>query len=318
MSSENEGTQDLENTLNQMAGQSSSNEAPEQQPPSTVRKGNEVFTGMGDKAPMKTLTREEYAKQQLGLDIPIDAVPLPSKGLLYPVEHPLHQVETVQYRAMTAREEDILMSRALIKNGTVITELIKSCLVNKNIEVNSLLSGDRNAIMMAIRISGYGREYEPSLECPRCEVSAKLSVDLADLAIKPLSIDPVQPFENIFEFRLPTSGKTVYFQFLTGTEEEKAIKNMEIKKKKGMHNSQMVTERLGSTIVAIDGVTKRSEIINFVNYMPAKDSRALRKYIDDNEPGVDMDIEFICQNPDCQHIETIMLPMGTEFFWPRS
>ena len=82
---------------------------------------------------------------------------------------PWHACETVDIKAMTAREEDILTSRAFIKKGTVITELIRSCLVDKRIDPNSLLSGDRNALMVAIRVTGYGVEYSTEVTCPVCD-----------------------------------------------------------------------------------------------------------------------------------------------------
>jgi len=103
-----------------------------------------------------------------GIEIPAETVPLPSQGLAYPEGHPFHRQSTVDITAMTAREEDILTSQALIKKGTVITELIRSCLVNKAVRPDFLLSGDRNAIMVAIRITGYGREYEATINCESC------------------------------------------------------------------------------------------------------------------------------------------------------
>ena len=261
------------------------------------------------------LSREEYAKKELGLDIPIDAVPLPSAGKIYPPGHALHDANRVEFRAMTAREEDILMSRAYIKRGTVITELIKSCLINRNVDVNSMISGDRNALMIAIRVSGYGSNYDPQFTCPNCETMNQLNINLAELPIKPLTINPAEAYSNLFGFKLPKTGKTVKFRFLTGEEEEKILKTIEIKKKKGIQNDNIVTTRLLSSIVEIDGVSDKNQISKFVQYMPALDSLALRKYIDENEPGVDMTVEFSCQN--CEHVADITLPMGPSFFWPN-
>lgn len=279
---------------------------------------NSIFAAQqaAEGAGPNTLSREEYAKQELGLDIPIGAVPLPSAGKLYPSAHPLHNKDRVEFRAMTAREEDILMSRAFIKKGTVITELIKSCLLNKDINVNSMVSGDRNALMVAIRVSGYGAEYEPTLACPKCEVQNTLKCDLAELPLKSLTLTPVTPFSNHYTFKLPVTGKTVGFKFLTGEEEEEIIKNLEAKKKKGIQNENLVTTRLLSSIIEIDGVQDRTSIAKFIQFMPAKDSLSLRKYIDQNEPGVDMTIEFQCQN--CEHVADIQMPMGPTFFWPQS
>ena len=140
------------------------------------RKGNEVFASDG----IEKVTRQEYVKKELGFELPTHTIPLPSQGLIYPETHALHKATTIGIRAMTAKEEDILMNRALIKKGTVITELIRSCLVDKNIDVNTLISGDRNALMVAIRSSGYGSEYSPTFQCPKCEHTNNLGVELAD------------------------------------------------------------------------------------------------------------------------------------------
>lgn len=261
------------------------------------------------------ITVQQYARQELGVEIPVDAVPLPSKGKVYPGGHPLHNAESVEYRAMTAKEEDILMSQALIKRGTVITELIKSCLINKDIEVQSLLSGDRNALMIAIRASGYGNIYEPIYQCPNCEFKNELEIDLNALPIKPLTIEPVVPNANAFSFKLPVSKKVVTFKFLNGREEEEIVSDMETRKKKGLLNSNLVTGRLLRCIVAIDGNENKSLVSRFVQYMPARDSLMLREYIDEHEPGVNMKIDFKCNN--CDHFEEMALPMGATFFWPN-
>ena len=265
--------------------------------------------------PTQPITAAQYARQELGVEIPVDAVPLPSRGLVYPQGHPLHNCETVEYRAMTAKEEDILMSQALIKRGTVITELIKSCLINKDIDVSSLLSGDRNALMIAIRASGYGSDYTPTLACPSCEFKNELNIDLNQLGIKPLQLQPNVPGANAFDFKLPNSKKTVTFKFLSGKEEEEILADTETRKKKGFLNSNLVTGRLLRSIVAVEGNENKSLVSKFVQYMPARDSLLLREYINKHEPGVDMKIDFKCSN--CDHLEEVTLPMGASFFWPN-
>ena len=261
------------------------------------------------------INAQQYAKQELGVEIPVDAVPLPSKGTVYPLGHPLCNADVVEYRSMTAKEEDILMSQALIKRGTVITELIKSCLINKNIDVQTLLSGDRNALMIAIRASGYGALYEPLYTCPSCEFKNELQIDLNNLPIKPLTLEPVSPNANSFAFKLPVSKKEVTFKFLNGREEEEIVSEMETRKKKGLLNSNLVTARLLRCITSIDGNDNKSLISRFVQYMPARDSLLLREHIDTHEPGVDMKVEFRCSS--CDHFEEVALPMGPTFFWPN-
>ncbi|MFA6049835.1 MAG: hypothetical protein WC761_01440 [Candidatus Paceibacterota bacterium] len=275
---------------------------------------NAVFGG--PQQGVEGLTSQDYAKKELGVEIPIDAVPLPSKGKAYEPTHPLYNADNVEYRAMTAKEEDLLMSPALIKRGTVVTELIKSCLIDKNIDVATLLSGDRNALMIAIRSSGYGRLYEPTYSCPSCDFKNEMQVDLSALGIKPLEINPVSPGTNLFRFKLPKTGKTVGFRFLTGKEEEEIIAEVEMRKKRGILNTNIVTTRLSRCIVELDGQTDRGLINKFVSYMPAMDSLHLREYIDANEPGVDMTVEFKCTS--CDHYEEVSMPMGPSFFWPNA
>jgi len=320
---EHDGTAGLESMLNQEAAMSAPTphekkvKAPTKQPPvptptSAPRKGNEVFQQQGSAADSK----EDYAKREFGIEIPVDAVPLPSGGRLYPEDHPFHDAPHVEYRGMTAREEDIRMSEGLIKKGTVITELIKSCIINKNADVNSLVSGDRNALMIAIRISGYGRMYDPTFSCPECSQKNTPQIDLANLDLKPLTIDPVAPGQNQFVFDLPISKKRVEFKFLTGAEEEKVMKQLETRKKRGLQSNNLVTTRLMSSIVSVDGNDHPGFIANFVSVMPAGDSLALRSFIDQHEPGVNMEVEFTCTS--CDHFDNIQMPLGSNFFWPDS
>lgn len=253
-------------------------------------------------------------KDDFGFEIPVESVPLPSRGLVYHAESPLHGQETIDIKAMTAREEDILTSRALIKKGTVITELIKSCLTDKRIDVNSMLSGDRNAVMVAIRVTGYGSEYKAEIECPLCQTRSKQNFNLSELPIKPLEVEPVAPGQNLFEFALPIMKKAVRFKFLTGADEEEIMIVQERKKKAGATTDNLVTTRLQYSIVAVDGKTDKSLINTFIRNLPARDSLALRQYIDKVEPGIEMKSYMDC--PSCNESSEVRLPMGPGFFWP--
>jgi len=90
---------------------------------------------------------------------PTEIVDLPSKGYFYPETSPLSSGK-VELKYMTAKEENILTSQNLIKDGTVIDILLQSLIVNKDIKVEDLLIGDKNAIMVAARILGYGKDYD--------------------------------------------------------------------------------------------------------------------------------------------------------------
>ena len=257
---------------------------------------------------------KDVMRDDFGFEIPVESVPLPSNGVVYPAESPLHGKETVDIRSMTAREEDILTSRALIKKGTVITELIKSCLTDKRIYVPDMLAGDRNAIMVALRITGYGAEYGVEADCPKCNKRSKQEFNLADMPIKRLEIEPVAKGQNAFEFKLPVTKKTVQFKFLTGRDEEEIATVQERSKKQGAIADNAVTTRLQYSIIAIDGKNDRSSVNGFIRNMPARDSMALRRHIDAQEPGIDMKGSFDC--PSCNEVSEVRVPLGASFFWP--
>jgi hypothetical protein len=265
---------------------------------------------------MPKITQADKVKADFGLDVPHELVPLPSSGKVYPQASSFYGVDAVEIRAMTAREEDILTSQALLKKGTVITELIKSCLVDRSMNVLDLLSGDRNALMVAIRVTGYGPEYAVELECPECSVKSPHDFDLASLPIKRLEIDPSIPGQNLFDFLLPFSKKVVKFKFMTGRDEEEIMQMGQKQKKLGLSTESNVTTNLLYSIVSIDGVEDRAKIANFVKAMPARDSLALRNYMKDNEPGIIMKQDSTCNA--CGHTEEVSMPLGVSFLWPSA
>jgi len=271
---------------------------------------NGVFTGgAGPGIPVRDVMKDDF-----GFEIPVESVPLPSKGAVYPPDSPLHGCETVDIRAMTAREEDILTSRALIKKGTVITELIKSCLTDKRIDVSKMLSGDRNALMVALRITGYGADYNVEAECPACNTKSKQTFNLSDLEIKPLQVEPVQNGTNLFEVTLPITKKRVRFKFLTGADEEEIMIIQDRKKKVGGVGDNLVTTRLQFSLVEVEGKTDKALISSFIRSLPARDSLFLRQTIDQNEPGIDMKSHMEC--PSCSETSEVRIPLGATFFWP--
>jgi len=279
---------------------------------------NQVFAGapIPHEARVPSISAADKVKSDFGLDIPVEIAPLPSGGKVYPSGHPLSGRDSIEIRAMTAREEDILTSRALLKKGTVISELIKSCVIDKSINPADLLSGDRNALMVAIRITGYGQEYDAEIECSECNVKTPQQFNLAALPIKSLEIEPAIPGMNSFEFLLPSSKKTVRFKFMNGRDEEEILATQEKQKKLGMNTDASVTTSLLYSILSIDGVEDRAKIAGFVRMMPARDSLALRNYIKNNEPGITMKQETVC--PACGHSEEVTMPIGVSFLWPSS
>ena len=263
---------------------------------------------------IQSMSSADKLKADFGLDIPSELVPLPSGGKVYPPDSSLSGKDVVEIRPMTAREEDILTSRALIKKGTVITELIKSCLIDRSINVSDLLLGDRNALMVAVRITGYGPDYTAEIQCNECSVKNQQIFNLAELPIKRLELDPITEGVNLFEFVLPHTKKKVHFRFTTGKDEEEQTALQEKQKKLGLGGDTAVTTSLQQTIVSVDGVEDRFKISNFVKMMPARDSLALRDHIKKNEPGLTMKQEAVCAA--CGHSEEVTMPLGVSFLWP--
>ena len=250
--------------------------------------------------------------------VPTDTVPLPSRGVVYPKDFPLHQCESIDIRSMTAVEEDILTSRALMKNGRVVSALLKSCIVDKKIDVDKMLVGDRNAALIAIRITGYGPEYKVSVPCPECGEKSIQNIDLSRLPIKrlPENVSPIHLGSNEFEIALPFWKKKVIFKLFTGEAEKDLIQTLESSRKLGIQE-ELVTTRLKSQIVSIDGERDLGKLATIIRSFPARDSRFLRNYIDKMTPGVDLIFKFVCPLCDFEDGE-VEVPLGTEFFWPKA
>ena len=127
----------------------------------------------------------DVMKDDFGWEVPTELVPLPTRGLIYDPESNLYNREALKIKAMTAREEDILSSQALLKEGTVIDHLIKSCITDQGIDPADMMMGDRNALMVAILITGYGPEYNVEANCQKCaernKVKLAVTVKAADV-----------------------------------------------------------------------------------------------------------------------------------------
>ena len=292
---------------------------------STERESNSVFkpgqpqsslAATAAAAGIQRVSIEESIAKDFGSKIPHELVPLPSRGLVYPSGHPLHLKEEVEISAMTSHEEDILMSRALIKKGTVVTELIRSCLVDKAINPVEMIIGDRNALMVAVRVTGYGSEYPVEVTCGACEEKYEHTFDLASLPVRSLELSPVSPGTNEFEFVLPKSKATVVFKFATGRDEEESLIIAERQKKLNLGNvDSPVTTGLRTAIVSVNGISDKAKLSQFASRMLAYDSSALRSFIRAHEPTVEMKQHAECQY--CGHTEEVAVPIGVNFFWPN-
>lgn len=240
------------------------------------------------------------------LKIPTETVSLPSKGLLYPETSPLAKGE-IEMKYMTAKEEDILTNANYLRQGILLDKLLQSLIVTP-INYDELLIGDKNAILVAARVLGYGKDYEFEYE------GKPQTVDLSKLEDKKVDISLFKRGMNEFTFTLPHSGNTVTFKLLTHGDEQKIDAEIKGMQKINPQSSFDVTTRLKYMIVSVEGSRDQKEIRNFIdNYLIAKDSRALRQYYNSISPDIDM--KYIPNDPEYVG-EGINIPVSLNFFWP--
>ena len=254
--------------------------------------------------------------QMAGFSVPRDYVMLPSKGRIYPPDSPLHNLEEIEVRHLTAADEDILTSRALLRSGKAIDTMLSNVLLNKSININDFISGDKNAILTFLRITGYGPDYDVEVDCPECNETIKHQFDLTKLTMRFLDVDPISAGQNRFEFILP-SGIRIEFKLLNSAEDQKIADEQE--KLKRTTNSPLeknVTTKYKHQIISVDDKDAQTLINNFVDTLNLRDSRAFRTYLEEVEPDVDMKQDFKCRM--CGHSEEVEIPVTVGFFWPES
>lgn len=243
---------------------------------------------------------------------PYDMVELPSHGLLYPEGHPLHGKTHIPVFYLTAKEEDILTSPNLIRSGKLLDHLLKAVIVEKGVEPEDMLLGDRNTIFVWLRSTGYGSEYSASLRCQHCGEQFTNTFDLAALDLRNLQVTPAE--DGLFEVKLPTTGKTARVNFLTAREDAEVDSMIEKRAKKLGGTGNPMTAKLFAYVKDVDEVPA-DDLKSFIESLPVADSRAIRKFIADNEPTI-----LMRQDADCTECgetnEEVPIPIGTSFFWP--
>jgi len=239
----------------------------------------------------------------MSFNLPTEKIELPSKGLLYPEGHPLSE-GTIEIKYMTAKEEDILTNQNYIADGTVLDKLLKSLIITK-FNYDDLVIGDKNAIMIAARILGYGAEYKFKYN------GAEETIDLSVIENKPLDESFYTKGKNEFTFDLPASDNTITFKFLTHGDEVKISQELNGIKKLKKNESPELTTRLKHMITSINGDPEGKTIREFVDQaFLARDARAFREFIQKIQP--DVDLTFFPSTT----TKSATLPIGINFFWP--
>lgn len=248
---------------------------------------------------------------------PTEVVELPSKGLFYPENHPLASGKIEIYQ-VTARHEDILSNTNLLKKGTVLDEFLKALIATPGVSIDDLLIGDKNALFIASRRSAYGDVYSTKIKCPECGKESVVDIDLSKLGVKNIDTSVVTKGQNLLSFKLPNSGKTLAVSLLTHKNDSEIDQELKALAKLGLagNSAPEITTRLKYTIKSVDGEADRGKVKAFVDeQLTAKDSLALRKFIRDHTPDMDMSFDFTC--PHCDAVSKMNVPLGANFFWPN-
>lgn len=262
---------------------------------------------------------------QLNFVLPTEFVELPSKGKFYKEGHPLRNQQTVEIKQMTAKEEDILTSQSLLKQGVAIDRFIQSILV-QDIDVDSLLVGDKNAILIAARMSGYGDTYETGVTCPACGTVSEIPVSLGESRSPSegyLEMEALEPLEGVtgpnelgnFMITLPVSKAVFEVKVMDGRLEKDFTKRIETRRKK-KQGEALLTDQFKVYTVSINGVTDLRQVYKFIDQLPVRDSRFLRNTYTKIVPTMDLRYDFFCTN--CTHEQEVSVPITAQFFWPDS
>jgi len=250
--------------------------------------------------------------------VPTDFVELPSGGIFYPVGHSLHGQQQIEIRHMTAKEEDILTSQTLIKKGIAVDKMIQSILLDKRINVDTILTCDRSAIMVAARITGYGDDYKFSVNCPACEKKDDIAYQLSSSKINSGKNHEEGEVEYLddgtFIITLPKTGYRVQMRLLTGKDERTLFEINDNRKRKNLLEAA-ATDQLRMSIVSVNGVSDQQTLDRFISTVRAMDAKLLRTMYKKVSPALLMQHDFSCSS--CAYTQEVEVPLTAEFFWPK-
>jgi hypothetical protein len=259
------------------------------------------------------------AANLLDFVVPTEFVELPSRGEFYAKDHPLHGQTSIEIRYMTAKDEDILTSKTLLKQGVALERVLQGLVVDKTININDLLIGDKNAIVVAARVSAYGPEYETKVSCPACAATNEKTFDLSEVGfIEQTGLEDLGITKNddmTFSILLPVTKVEATVKLMTGQDENRLASIRGSKKKLSKDAEFSMTDQFKQFVVSVNGVEDRAQISSFIDNMPANDSRFLRLAYKKVVPNIDLQQYFECNS--CGFEQEMEVPFTTDFFWPK-
>ena len=244
------------------------------------------------------------AQAELQCNIPYDVIELPSKGMFY-----RNKKSSVKVSYLTASDENIIMSQNLVQSGDMVDALLRRKILEPDFKIDELLECDKEAVLLFLRNTAYGSEYEITLVDSKNSTNFTHKLDLSSVATKDFTLTPDS--NNNFDYILPISQKKIKFKFLTARDEADL---QELSKHySGVQIVPTVTKRLEKHIVEIEGEKDLGVIATRIQIMPIKDSQAFRAYITENKPG--LDLQRTVTAPSGNQVST-SISFGMAFFRP--
>ena len=96
--------------------------------------------------------------------IAYDVVELPSRGIHY-----TNKRKSVRVAYLTAADENILSSPSFLNTNTVIPELLKRKILDRDFPIDEIVEEDRQAILIFLRNTAFGSEYTLTTYDPKTD-----------------------------------------------------------------------------------------------------------------------------------------------------
>jgi hypothetical protein len=239
----------------------------------------------------------EYGQQNFTL--PHDVVPLPSQGIFYK-----NKKKTIKVGYLTANDENILMA-----GGEDMTQnLLRSKIYEPDLRIEDMLEGDVEAVLIFLRNTGFGPEINLNLTDPVTKKPFTTTVMLDQLTV----LNGQQPSDDgTFMLTLPKTQSVIKVRPLTYGE---ILENQKITDSYPSGRvAPRVTLKLQKEIIEVNGTTDKGEIAKFIDSMPIADSKYIKKFMEDNEPRLDMKRTVLA--PSGEKL-TVNVGFGVDFFRP--
>jgi hypothetical protein len=236
--------------------------------------------------------------------LPHDVVSLPSNGVFYKSKK-----KAVKVGYLTANDENIIINAAMNVQDNLVLTLLRNKLYEHDLRPEELLEGDVEAIMIFLRNTSFGSEYDVNVEDPKTGKMFEASISLDELNIKQTEYKPNE--EGLYITKLPKSQVEVKLKPLSYSEIVE-IDRMANEYPAG-RVAPKITWRLTKQVVELNGSRDKGVIAKFVDQMPISDSKHIRNFLRENQPG--LDLKKTVKAPSGE-IVTIDVTFGADFFRP--